>query len=247
MFEHNIELLGSCRDDLEQVRILADQCRRREKLRKRALASWQQDMRMLHEQAVAMDQQRLHGSDPYSNPSKPLPSAATPKLPPGKKKQQGSGKSTAKGKMLGSQQAQQLAADVAEATVNAQAKFEHDMALSLQLTRSVADEAAKLHHVKIVRPDSDCPGAADDDMPGSSIDTAGGAADVVGHSGQGNDSSQNFLANLLMLVCATLHGVFKLVCDSTRHTEVLEKCRASKAPAVTALLCLIGQDFSTLS
>ena len=240
--QHNV---WHCRGDLEQVRILADQCRRREKLRKRALASWQQDMRTLHDQAIAMDQQRLQGSDASSNPSDALLSAATPKLPSGKKKQQGSSKSTAKGKMMGSQQAQQLAADVAEATVNAQAKFEHDMALSLQLTRSVADEAAKLHHVKIVRPDSDILGSADDDAAGPSADMAAGGADMVGHFGYSIEINQIHFASLQMSVCATLHGVCELVCHSTRHAKVLAKCKASKASAVTASLCLIIEDVPT--
>ncbi|KAL0045735.1 hypothetical protein WJX82_003086 [Trebouxia sp. C0006] len=72
--------LRDMRDDLEQVRILADQCRRREKLRKRALASWQQNMHLLLQQAATLDHQLLASSSPStsakqvspSKPAKPL-------------------------------------------------------------------------------------------------------------------------------------------------------------------------------
>lgn len=131
-----------CRDDLEQVRILADQCRRREKLRKRELATWQQDMHALLHQAITLDQTLLGTPDASS-------SAKHAKLN-ADQKQSGGSKAT-HSKAGNSKQAQQLAAEVADATENARAKFEHDMALSLQLTKGVAEEAAKLHHVKIVR------------------------------------------------------------------------------------------------
>ena len=130
------------------MRILADQCRRREKLRKRALASWQQDMNGLLQQAIALDHQLL------ATPSI-SPSAKQSKLTADQTshKQSASSKA-AHSKQASSKQALQLAAEVSDATENAQAKFEHDMALSLQLTKGVAEEAAKLHHVKIVRAES---------------------------------------------------------------------------------------------
>ena len=132
------------------MRILADQCRRREKLRKRSLSTWQHDMQALLRQAVALDQQLLASS---------LPSTSTKQISPSKITKSVSGKAPSSGKYghgkaSNNKQALQLAAEVADATENAQAKFEHDMALSLQLTRDVAGEAAKLHHVKIVRADS---------------------------------------------------------------------------------------------
>ena len=182
---------NTCRDDLEQVRILADQCRRREKLRKRALASWQQNMRLLHQQAVALDQQRLHGLNdaPDRSHLPGLPDSKTPKTA-ASKKQHSSGKSTARGRASGHKQAVQMGADVAEATEDAQAKFEHDMALSLQLTRSVADEATKLHHVKIVKASSGQPAltedlaGADADLARPGAELAGPSVDVAGPSGQ---------------------------------------------------------------
>ena len=151
-----------CRDDLEQVRILADQCRRREKLRKRALATWQQDMYALLQHAIALDQQIL---DPLatSSSAKQLSASKFPKHMSTKKPP--SSKQGGHGKPTSSKQGQQLAAEIADATENAQTKFEHDMRLSLQLTNSVADEAAKLHHVKIVR--------ASSSQLGSSADVAG--------------------------------------------------------------------------
>ena len=136
------------RDDLEQVRILADQCRRREKLRKRALTAWQQDMHALLQQAISLDHRLLGTSDlsPAAKQAKLTAKQASHKPPSSSK--------AGHSKAANSKQAQQLAAEVADATENAQAKFEHDMALSLQLTRGVAEEAAKLHHVKIVRAES---------------------------------------------------------------------------------------------
>ena len=147
-----------CRDDLEQVRILADQCRRREKLRKRALATWQQDMYALLQHAIALDQQMLDPLAPSSS-AKQLSASKIPKHMSTKK--QPSSKQGGHGKATSSKQGLQLAAEIADATENAQTKFEHDMRLSLQLTNSVADEAAKLHHVKIVRASSSQLGSAD--------------------------------------------------------------------------------------
>ena len=121
---------------------MADQCRRREKLRKRALATWQQDMHALLQQAITLDQTLL--GSPVTSPSAKQAKATADQ------KQSGSSKAT-NSKAGNSKQAVQLAAEVADATENARAKFEHDMALSLQLTKGVAEEAAKLHHVKIVR------------------------------------------------------------------------------------------------
>ena len=135
------------RDDLEQVRILADQCRRREKLRKRALASWQQNMHLLLQQAVTLDQQLLASSSPSTSAKQG--SSSKPAKLLSIKAQSGSKHGHSKG--TGSKQAKQLAAEIADASENAQAKLAHDMALSLQLTHGVADEAAKLHHVKIIR------------------------------------------------------------------------------------------------
>ena len=107
-------------------------------------------MQALLQQAVALDQRLLSSS---------LPSSATKQVSPSKTAKSLSRKATSSGKYghgkaSSNKQALQLAAEVADATENAQAKFEHDMALSLQLTRDVAGEAAKLHHVKIVRADS---------------------------------------------------------------------------------------------
>ena len=156
------------RDDLEQVRILADQCRRREKLRKRALASWQQDMHDLLQQAITLDHHML-GTSGLS------PSAKQAKLTADQASHKQSGSSKAgHSKAANSKQALQLAAEVADATENAQAKFEHDMALSLQLTKGVAEEAAKLHHVKIVRAESSqaAEEAADEAGPSDAGETA---------------------------------------------------------------------------
>ena len=154
-----VQLCMHCRDDLEQVRILADQCRRREKLRKRGLATWQQDMQGLLLQAITLDQQLL-GTSETSSPAK---AAHAGKLTAaqGSKKQPGSKGSHSKAAQ--SKQLLQLVAEIADATENAQAKFEHDMALSLQLTNGVADEAAKLHRVKIVRAESSHSDADADD------------------------------------------------------------------------------------
>ena len=145
------------RDDLEQVRILADQCRRREKLRKRALASWQQNMHLLLQQAATLDHQLLASSSPSTSAKQVSPSK--PAKPLFTKAQSGSKHGHNKG-TASSKQAKQLAAEIADANENAQAKLAHDMALSLQLTRGVADEAAKLHHVKIIRAHSGQPGSS---------------------------------------------------------------------------------------
>ena len=168
-----IGCLVGCRDDLEQVRILADQCRRREKLRKRGLATWNQDMQGLLQQAIALDQELL-GPPASDSPSKG-PHAGKLTAGPGSKRQTGSKGSHSKA--AHSKQVLQLAAEIADATENAQAKFEHDMALSLQLTNSVADEAAKLHHVKIVRAESSH-SEADADAAGPSSEAAQEAAQV---------------------------------------------------------------------
>ena len=130
------------------MRILADQCRRREKLRKRALTSWQQDMHALLQQAITLDHQLLGTAavSPSAKQAKPTADQAS-------HKQSGSSRA-GPSKAANSKQALQLAAEVADATGNAQAKFEHDMALSLQLTKGVAEAAARLHHVKIVRAES---------------------------------------------------------------------------------------------
>lgn len=157
-----------CRDDLEQVRILADQCRRREKLRKRALASWQQNMHVLLQQAVSLDQQLLASSSPITSAKQVSPSK--PMKPVLSKAQSGSRPGHSKGTAC-SKQAKQLAAEIADASENAPAKLAHDMALSLQLTRGVADEAAKLHHVKIIR--------AHSGQPGSSNGAAGPSEEAV--------------------------------------------------------------------
>ena len=148
-----------CRDDLEQVRILADQCRRREKLRKRALSTWQQQMQSLLQHAVTLDQQLLHPTPPSASPKQLSPSKALASQSSHKKQPNGK---PGHSRGAGSKQALQLAAEIADATENAQAKFEHDMALSLQLTKGVADQAVKLHHVKIVRADSGQPGTSAD-------------------------------------------------------------------------------------
>lgn len=133
------------------MRILADQCRRREKLRKRGLATWQQHMHALLQQAITLDHQLL--GTPDASPAAKQ-SAAT-KLAAAQTSHRQSGSSRGShSKAADSKQALQLAAEIADATENAQAKFEHDMALSLQLTKAVAEEAAKLHHVKIVRAES---------------------------------------------------------------------------------------------
>ena len=150
------------------MRILADQCRRREKLRKRALTAWQQDMHALLQQAISLDHRLLSTSDPS-------PSAKQAKLTADQAshKQPGSSKA-GHSKAANSKQAQQLAAEVADATENAQAKFEHDMALSLQLTKAIAEEAAKLHHVKIVRAESShaAEEAADEAGPSDAVESA---------------------------------------------------------------------------
>ena len=130
------------------MRILADQCRRREKLRKRALTTWQQDMSALLQQAITLDHNLLGTPDP-----RPAAKQAKLTADQASHKQPGSNRASHSKAALGNQ-ALQLAAEVADATENAQAKFEHDMALSLQLTKGVAEEAAKLHHVKIVRAES---------------------------------------------------------------------------------------------
>ena len=137
------------------MRILADQCRRREKLRKRALASWQQNMHLLLQQAVTLDHQLLASSSPSTSAKQVSP--AKPAKPLFSKAQTSSKHGHSKG--FSSKQAKQLAAEIADASENAQAKLAHDMALSLQLTRGVADEAAKLHHVKIIRAHSGQPGS----------------------------------------------------------------------------------------
>ncbi len=155
------------RDDLEQVRILADQCRRREKLRKRALASWQQNMHVLLQQAVTLDQQLLASSSPSTSAKQVSPSK--PVKPLFSKAQSGNKHGHSKG--TSSKQAKQLAAEIADASENAQAKLAHDMALSLQLTRGVADEAARLHHLKIIR--------AHSGQPGSSNGAAGPSEEAV--------------------------------------------------------------------
>jgi len=136
---------------------LADQCRRREKLRKRALASWQQNMHLLLQQAVTLDHQLLASSSSPSTSAKQV-SPSKPVKPVSSKAQSGSKHGHSKG--TASKQAKQLAAEIADASENAQAKLAHDMALSLQLTRGVADEAAKLHHVKIIRAHSGQPGSS---------------------------------------------------------------------------------------
>ena len=118
-----LTLLLLCRDDLEQARILADQVQRREKLRKRALISWQQNMRLLAARASALDKQKA--SHTASSPSK--------------------------GHTLSIEKALSSFDELAESEEEMRAKFEHDMALSLQLTQGVAEEAGKLQHVKIVR------------------------------------------------------------------------------------------------
>ncbi|KAL0040967.1 hypothetical protein WJX77_000497 [Trebouxia sp. C0004] len=169
--------LRDMRDDLEQVRILADQCRRREKLRKRALASWQQNMHVLLQQAVSLDQQLLASSSPSTSAKQVSPSKSAKPLF-GKAQ---SGKKHSHSKGTGSKQAKQLAAEIADASENAQAKLAHDMALSLQLTRGVADEAAKLHHVKIIRAHSGQP---------RSSNGAVGPSDEAGPSGQGHSLTQ---------------------------------------------------------
>ena len=118
-----------CRDDLEQARILADQVQRREKLRKRALISWQQNMRLLAARASALDKQKAGTA--ASSPSK--------------------GHTTSIKKALSSFD------ELAESEEEMRGKFQHDMALSLQLTQGVAEEAGKLQHVKIVRAQSSQP------------------------------------------------------------------------------------------
>ncbi len=171
--QHSSSLNHMCkhlryRDDLEQVRILADQCRRREKLRKRALASWQQNMHFLLQQAVTLDHQLLAPSSPSTSAKQVSPSK--PVKPVSSKAQSGSKHGHNKG--TSSKQAKQLAAEIADASENAQAKLAHDMALSLQLTRGVADEAAKLHHVKIIR-------AHSGQQPGSSNGDVGPSEEAV--------------------------------------------------------------------
>lgn len=133
------------------MRILADQCRRREKLRKRGLAAWQQHMHGLLQQAITLDHQLL--GTPNGSPDAKQSAAAKLAAAQTSHRQSGSSRGS-HAKAADSKQALQLAAEIADATENAQAKFEHDMALSLQLTKAVAEEAAKLHHVKIVRAES---------------------------------------------------------------------------------------------
>lgn len=102
---------------------------RREKLRKRAVISWQQNMRLLAARASALDKQKAGTA--ASSPSK--------------------GHTTSIKKALSS------FGELAESEEEMRARFEHDMALSLQLTQGVAEEAGKLQHVKIVRAQSSQP------------------------------------------------------------------------------------------
>jgi len=189
------------RDDLEQVRILADQCRRREKLRKRALASWQQNMHVLLQQAVSLDQQLLASSSPSTSAKQVSP--WKPVKPLFIKAQSGSKHGHSKGSS--SKQAKQLAAEIADASENAQAKLAHDMALSLQLTRGVADEAAKLHHVKIIRA---CPG-----QPRSSNGAVGPSEEAV-------PSGEVCASNCLLesVVCLSV-SVYLLKCFEMRSNS----------------------------
>lgn len=126
--------LCDCRDDLEQARILADQVQHREKLRKRAMLSWQQNMRQLAGRAIALDKQKAGSAPPGTSKAQP----ASVK------------------KALSSFE------ELAESEDGMRAKFEHDMALSLQLTGSVAEEASKLQHVKIIRAEPSQPTLASD-------------------------------------------------------------------------------------
>lgn len=85
--------------------------------------SWQQNMRLLAAGASALDRQKA-GLAPAS---------------------------TSKAHAASVKKALSSLEDLADAEDGMRAKFEHDMALSLQLTQSVAEEAGKLQHVKIVR------------------------------------------------------------------------------------------------
>lgn len=108
-------------------------------------------MHGLLQQAITLDHQLL--GTPHASPAAKKSAAAKLAAEQTGHRQSGSSRGS-HGKVANSKQAQQLAAEIADATENAQAKFEHDMALSLQLTKAVAEEAAKLHHVKIVRAES---------------------------------------------------------------------------------------------
>ncbi len=126
-------------------------------------------MHLLLQQAVTLDHQLLASSSSPSTSAKQV-SPSKPAKPLSIKAQSGSKHGHSKG--ASSKQAKQLAAEIADANENAQAKLAHDMALSLQLTRGVADEAAKLHHVKIIR-------AHSGQQPGSSNGAVGPSEEAV--------------------------------------------------------------------
>ena len=218
-------LLLQHRDDLEQVRILADQCRRREKLRKRALATWQQNMQALLQQAITFDQQLLGTAHPSPPGKQTVAGAAT--IEQSSKKRSGSKASHSKGAK--GKQERQLAAEIADATEKAQAKFEHDMALSLQLTNGVAEEAGKLHHMKIVRAELNQP-EADLNVAGPSEATADAESQEAAQVIQAQHRSP--LRRLVMLMSITY------ICHAYQSHVCLLCMYVSKLTTVSCIVVL---------